>query len=394
MHILEQYAVNCGAKIDKPYICPEFFPLPFNNKYICLHAGSGMDSKNYDFYDEVTSLIFPFLLKEDIKIIQVGGEKERPIKNCWAALGTSKRQIAYIISNSELYFGNDTMSMHFASYFQKKIVCASTVLFDSCFYPYWSDKKDYKIINSNRGDKKPSFSAFENPKTINFIKPEEIAIAILDFLNIRHDLENYKTIHLGKNYYNTVIHMIPDHIAQKSEKINHLNIRMDILFEEQILSEQLNLIESVITTNKPISENILKYYRDKIININYIIDEDNDPNFIKLIKSLNIKYNLLSRLPNDKLNSYKINYMDFGNIHSINFDTSEIEKIISESGKKNLLYKSNHFILSKGQIYLSEYDYFYGGNPIKSFKDNVSEFKSINILKEDPSRFIIFSIDN
>jgi len=394
MHILEQYAVNCGAKIDRPYICPDFLPLPFTDKYICLHAGSGMDSKNYDFYDEVMDLINPFLVKENIKVIQVGGEKEKPIKNCWAALGTSKRQMAYLIANSELYFGNDTMSMHFASHFQKKIVCASTVLFDSCFYPYWSDKKDYKIITSNRGDKKPSFSAFENPKTINFIKPEQIAIAILDLLNITHDLGNYHTIHLGKNYYNTVIHIVPDHIAKKDSKINNLNIRMDIVFNEQILSEQLNLTQSVITTNKPISENILKYYRDKIININYIIDEENDPNFIKLVKSLNIKYNLLSRLPNDILNSHKINYMDFGNIHSINFDISHIEKIISESGKENLFYKTNHFLLSKGQIYLSEYDYFYGGNPITSFKDNISKFNSVNILKEDPSRFIIFSIDN
>jgi hypothetical protein len=394
MHILEQYAVNCGAKIDKPYICQEFFPLPFNGRYICLHAGSGMESKNYDFYDEVTELINPFLLKEEIKIIQVGGDKEKPIRNCWGALGTSKRQIAYIVSNSELYFGNDTMSMHFASYFQKKIVCASTVLFESCFYPYWSDKKDYKIINSDRGNAKPSFSSNENPKTINFIKPEQIAISILDFLKIKHNLGNYKTIHLGKNYYNNVIHFIPDHVAKPNQNIKFLNIRMDVVFDEQILSEQLNLVESVITTNKPISENLLKYYRNKIININYIIDEDNDPNFIKLIKSLNIKYNLLSRLEDHKLNSYKLNYMDFGNIHSINFDISDIEKTISESGRKNLLYKSNHFILSKGQIYLSEYDYFYGKNPIKSFKDNTSEFKSINILKEDPSRFIIFSIDN
>ena len=56
MHILEQYAVNCGAKIDKPYIFKEYISIPFE-KYIVLHAGSGMDSKNYDYYDDVVSFL-------------------------------------------------------------------------------------------------------------------------------------------------------------------------------------------------------------------------------------------------------------------------------------------------------------------------------------------------
>ncbi len=46
MHILEQYAVNCGVKIGKPQIIPQYFPIPFKEKYICLNAGSGMESKN------------------------------------------------------------------------------------------------------------------------------------------------------------------------------------------------------------------------------------------------------------------------------------------------------------------------------------------------------------
>ena len=31
MHLVEQYALACGAKIDKPYIYEKFAPLPFNN---------------------------------------------------------------------------------------------------------------------------------------------------------------------------------------------------------------------------------------------------------------------------------------------------------------------------------------------------------------------------
>ena len=194
MHILEQYAVNCGAKISKPQIIPQYFPIPFKEKYICLNAGSGMESKNYDYYNEVVEFLSPFLEKENIKIIQVGAEKEKLINNCYSALGCSKRQTAFIIKNSELYFGSDTMSLHFASFFQKKIVCLSTVIFKENIYPYWSKKEDYTIIESHRNGNKPSFSNEENPKTINFIKPEQVVKEILKFLQIKNDF-NFKSIH-------------------------------------------------------------------------------------------------------------------------------------------------------------------------------------------------------
>lgn len=393
MHILEQYAVNCGAKISKPYISPVYYPIPFE-KYICLHAGSGMESKNYDFYDEVVGLILPFLEKLNIKIIQIGGEQERKIKNCHYALGSSKRQMAYIISNSLLCFGNDTMSIHFASYFNKKIVCASSVLFDSCFYPYWSDKKDYTIINSHRDNKKPSFSAQEKPKTINLIKPEEIAIEILNHLNIKNDLNKIHTIHLGEGFYNSIVHHIPDHLAHPSQNIKNLNIRMDLFFNESALVEQLKLTPAVITTNKPINIDILKSLKQRIYCINYFIDDNHDPEFILNIKKLNIKYNLYSFMENQDLNKYKIHYMDLGLIQNIKFDIKEIQEKINNYKDHQLYYKSNHIYLSKGNIYLSEYDYFKGANTINNIDVNTAKLLSSNILKEDPKRFIIFAIDN
>jgi hypothetical protein len=46
MHILEQYALNCGVSISKPYISEEFFPLPFE-KYITLHPKGKFPSISY-----------------------------------------------------------------------------------------------------------------------------------------------------------------------------------------------------------------------------------------------------------------------------------------------------------------------------------------------------------
>ena len=163
MHILEQYALTCGAKIGRPFISEEFFPLPFE-KYICLNMGSGMDSKNYDHYDEVVELVLPLLREKDIHIVQIGAPGERPLKNCFCSLGASKRQTAYIISNSMLYFGGDTFSVHLASHYGKKIVCASTITYPRCFYPYWSKKEDFKIIESHRNGNKPNFTETETPR--------------------------------------------------------------------------------------------------------------------------------------------------------------------------------------------------------------------------------------
>lgn len=393
MHILEQYAVNCGAKISKPYISPVYFPLPFE-KYICLHAGSGMESKNYDFYDEVVDLIHPFLEENNIKIVQIGGEKEKKIDKCYHALGSSKRQMAYIISNSLLCFGNDTMSIHFASYFNKKIVCASSVLFESCFYPYWSNKKDYSIINSHRNNKKPSFSAQEKPKSINLIEPEKIAIEVLKHLNIKNDLNKIHTIYLGENFYNSIVHHIPDHLVNPSPNVKNLNIRMDLFFNESALVEQLKLTPAIITTNKPIKIEILQALKNRIYGINYYIDENHDPQFVLDIKNLNIKFNLYSFMNQQELNKYKIQYMDLGLIQSITFDIKDIEEKVNKYKHHKLYYKSNHIYLSKGNVYLSEHDYLKGTNSIKNIHTNTAELISTNILREDPKRFIVFAIDN
>ena len=116
MHILEQYALSCGAKIGEPLIVEEFYPLPFK-KYICINVGSGMDSKNYDHYDEVVELLLPQLRKRNMHIVQIGAPNEPMLKNCFPTLGASKRQTAYIISNSILYFGSDTLQMIFSNWY-------------------------------------------------------------------------------------------------------------------------------------------------------------------------------------------------------------------------------------------------------------------------------------
>jgi hypothetical protein len=347
MHILEQYAVNCGAKISKPYIFKEYIPIPFD-KYIVLHAGSGMESKNYDYYDDVVSFIKPYLDKENIKIIQVGGEKERMIKNCHYLLGSTKKQLAYIIDNSQLYFGNDTMSLHFASYFQKKIVCASSVLYDTCFYPYWSHKNDYTIINSDRNGLKPSFSKQESPKTINFIKPEKIAEKILNYLNINFD-KLPKSIFRGDRSIHQIIELSPSQLIDKNTFGNFiLNIRLDYFPEFNDLNPILQNLQTrpaTIITNRPINLDQLKYFTKNISSIIYDITDNIDLNFISALNQNAIKNNLIFKYFNqnsmseDLYKKRQLDLIDFPNfiepikINDFNFNEIDIEKAVFRTNK-------------------------------------------------------------
>ena len=65
MHLLETYALNCGAKIDKPYIYEQYYPLG-EEKYITIQPYSRYAGKQYVYWAEVINYIFPYLEKEKV----------------------------------------------------------------------------------------------------------------------------------------------------------------------------------------------------------------------------------------------------------------------------------------------------------------------------------------
>ena len=56
MHILENLALNCGCKIDKPKIQQVYIPLEFKN-YITIDNGDLINEKSYDFFNAVIKII-------------------------------------------------------------------------------------------------------------------------------------------------------------------------------------------------------------------------------------------------------------------------------------------------------------------------------------------------
>ena len=365
MHTLESFATSCGVKINKPYIYEKYYPLNFD-KYIILDTNDGKaPAKNYDYWQEVVGLILPELNKANIKILQICSQNDPKLLNAYTVIGETYNQKAYLIKNAQLYAGSNNFGIQLASYLNKKIIALYGNIYAAQNKPYWSEDKDITLIEGfEKG--KPSYASQEQPKLINEIKPDKIAESILNKLDIKPNIK-YKFTSIGSNFNTKTIEMLPTMIVNcQAFNVPHIIVRMDLHFSEAVLETQLTQNKCIIVTAKAISEDIMKKYKANIVQVIYRIEKDNDPNFIKLLKNLNIQYALISYLESEDINKIKINYMDLGLIIKVQTKTKEDLDI------KGKYYKSNHFILSDNKLYMSEAA-VEKDLPIKDFNENVQE---------------------
>ena len=288
MHLIERYSLATGLEIDNPTIAEQFYPIVCD-KYVCFHASSKDNLRDYDYWDEVKSLLKPFFEKFGFKTLQIGLEKD-PSLNCDVDLRgkTNIRQMAYVVKKSDLFVGVDSFPAHLAGFFNKKMVSIYSNSFAACVRPYWGNRKNQKIIETERPNgEKPSFSFSENPKTVNRIKPEQIASAVLELLEVKEKLK-YKTLFTGELCKDSCVEIIPeqrtDIVAEK------IDVRMDKEHNEAVLAHILERNSVEVTTSKPISEKLLASRR--ITKIIYRSDKF-DKNFVKLIKKYAIKNALI-----------------------------------------------------------------------------------------------------
>jgi hypothetical protein len=378
MHLIERYATACGVKIGKPYIYDTFFPMPVD-KYISFQPFSKYQSKNYDYWEEVIAIILPYLQKENIQLVHIGAKDDKNLNFCVNLCGqTSISQAAYIIKNSIMHIGADSFAAHIASGYGKKIVALYSNNNINNVKPYWSKDEDVALL-SPQINKKPQYSANEFPKSINNIKPEVIAENILKMLNIKHEILP-KTIHIGEEYINKTLEIIPDKPLNPAQiNIETVIIRMDYLFNEQVLEFYLQNKKCIILTDKPINEELLKRYKQNIAQVIYFVEKDNNPSFIKSLRKNTIATALVSYLPEEELNKYKLNYMDYGLI--VKRDHSD--KLIEV--KDNMYYKSSRIILSSEGQFNTKYQWL--------TKDKTNKFLNNSELNKELNNLYIFSLD-
>jgi len=376
MHVLESYALGSGAKISRPDILEKFFPCALD-KYITLDTDKRSPSKHYNYWQEVVDILLPTLEKYKINILQLGYEGDQILQNVYNTVGqASHNQQAYLIKNSLLHVGPDNLSTDLASGFDKKIVAIFGNCLPSHFKPYWSKGEDVVLLEPDRKGIKPCYANDENPKSINLIFPEVIARSVCELLKIDFEYE-YTYLFMGDRYPQGMINVIPDGSLDMYQKVPnlHASVRMDLFFNEDGLARNLQLGKFDVVTNKPINPELITHFKQNINNLTYMIEEDNEPNFIRFLMSSAVPYIMISFLPEEIINPIKLDYMDFGVlIEQKKRCRSDIEKSLEDT---LLYYKSNKFILSAGKIYPSRPAWQRGLN-IPSFE------KSPQLLIDDP----------
>lgn len=349
MHLIERYALGCGVKIDKPYIYDKFFPIPVE-RYVTLQPYSKA-AKSYDYWQEVVDLIVPELDKLGIKIVQIGGKEEKAIGGCFSLQGqTSIAQTAYVVKNCIAHIGVDSFATHIASGFGKKIVCLYSNGNIQNARPYWTNDADCVLIEPDRRGNKPSYALDENPKTINRIKPEEIANAIFKILNVDKQI-NLDTIYIGASFNKRSYEWLPNCVVDtNSLKVDALICRLDLETNMEIVKKQLDVSKLCILTNKPFQ---IEAKKDQIKEIVFFIEKEvyqtGFQNWCRQISNLGINLIVVSKHPENEIADIKMDFMDVAPIfYKIPIKPEELE-----FGQK-VNYKSTRFIISNGKLYPSE----------------------------------------
>ena len=401
MRLIDTYATNTGSKIDKPFIFSKYFPLPVE-KYITVQTQTPYESRNYEYWQDVIDILNPILLKNNIKIVHTGLKDDKKYNGVIDILGqTSINQLAFVIENTLLHFGADSFCVHLASSYNKPIVALYSISNPSVAGPQFGDKSNHVLIKAYEkiGNKKPSYSSSESPKSINFIKPEDVSKNVLKLLNI-NDIINQETIFIGERYGNILLEAIPSIILPNTVFPEvPLNIRFDYIDQTEekdyiCALNNLNTRRCAIITDKPLEIEKLFQLKDKIINLFYDITFNNiDFNFVNKVKSLGMKVDFIfnkSKNKNDSaLDSRKLELIDYQEIINIVENTDKPTEEIKESK----FYKSKKILFANNNTYLSKAAYL-ENKPVNleklDFTQTLNEIKNIDLLIEEDADYCLF----
>lgn len=347
-HLAEEYAKSCGVKIGKPVLKTHYFPI-LEDRYITIHNDKKVQSKEYNLWTDVLSLLKPEL--GDIKVIQIGATGEETIEGVDNHIPTNTlKQCSYIISNSLGHVGIDSVPVHIASALDKPVVGIYSHTYANTCSPLWNEKSKAIVIESDRGGKKPSFSLEEHPKTINFIKPEKIAQSVLDVLGIDKKIK-HKTIFIGNNYTSSFVEIIPT--QNTTVRASHIDVRMDYAHNEQVLANIIKNNKVEVTLSKPIN---LKFLHSGRINKIVYKADSFDSEFLNEIKKSSIPHVVICTSPKNlsderaKNFDFLINYLDVEGLIKIN------KNKIGEKDFDKLKIKSNKKIVCGEKIYNSFFE--------------------------------------
>ena len=347
-HLIEEYAKSLGVKIGKPVLVDHYYPSIYD-RYITIHNDDKFDSRNYEYFPQVINLIRPILHENNIKIIQVGSSENPKLINVDGVLiNLNLKQSSYILKNSLLHVGIDSLPVHIASMYNIPIVALYSNVNLKNSQPYWSDKNKIILLESDKKENKPSYSPQESPKTIRTIKPEDIANSILKLLNINNTI-NFKTLDIGCHYHIPVVEVVPNFRANlQDQKEKTIYIRADLHFDDQNIAFWCSNHKVKIISDRMIPLDLLNHFSSKIEHVFFKLKNmDIHPQYFEEVKKSKINFTICTT---DKENLGKIrnNFFDF----KVEYDN--VNERVEEFSKRGCKFLTNKVLISNGGIYASE----------------------------------------
>lgn len=366
--MLNKILQHCGLEdsIPKEEFPENFFPIP--SDYIVYQTGSEKKSQIYDYSSEVIPMILNFLQVTGIQVIQIGDNDDPSILSSLDLRGLlTVRQLAYVIKNSRLCITSNQFTSKLCRVYNKSLILLGSNYPSKQVVPSF-DKVVY--IEPELKTARWNYKKDEWPKTINSIKPEVIANAILNKIGIE-DSVNYKTLYIGEKFGPRFLNFIPEGIFPKELINTPFNIRLDIFDNQEYLSPILNMTQADITTKTPLDLNSLNIKNIK--SIVYFCDKDFDVNFIKgcISKLINL---IVICCNDDLLNELRLETLGICTVYK-----KPKEKPLDILEKHDMFFKSNRVYIARGKTYASIYHY---KNDL-DFKSFPVELKESFINEED-----------
>jgi hypothetical protein len=292
-------------------------------------------------------LLKPILHQNEYKIYQIGGPQDPRLLNVDDAyLNTNYKQSAFLIKNSKLHIGIDSLPIHIASMYDIPIVALYSHIYPSNAYPFWSSKDKVCILESDKKGNKPSFSYQEHPKTIRTIKPEEVANSALKLLNINQI--NFNTLYIGSHYHIPIVEVVPNFRGNlEDQKDNIIYIRADLHFDLQNIAFWCSNYKIKIICDNPLPLDLLNQFSSKIEYIFFKLKSNVPVEYFEEVKKTKINFTICTN-EKEKLSLLRNNFFDF------KVDYDNVNERIAEVEKMNCKFLTNKILVSNGKIYASE----------------------------------------
>lgn len=391
MKLISTYAGATGLLIDHPDIKELFYPHPFE-RFITVQTGSAQGAKCWDYWQEAVAMLKPILDANRIAILHLGAKEDPALNGVHDLRGkTTYLQSHYLVKRTLCHMGNDSWLAHAAGWNHRPLVALYGSTDPGPHGPYWCDVANTILLVSHRHGGRPSYAQQEAPKTVNLIRPEQVANAVLRLLGVT-DRFTHTTTYIGPLYQHAVLELVPNTVPAATFCPElPVSVRMDLLHSEETLAALLQTGRKVhIVTRRAIALPMLGHYRAQVLTYAHEIAPGADEPplvYVDTIRSVfPTSHAFFTRATDAKVVAdLRLAYLDHvvistqrdltrddyvtGALAYLNRPDTPENRLDMVAQLGHTRFKTNRYILSQGAVYVS-HAHAAANKPITSMTDN------------------------